>query len=249
MKFDICTTRFRGRRSEVACESLAEVARREHDFVRIPAERHADVYLDRCLKRCHRFRFHDSGGSENRDAALNPEARIEGALRNFPAVFAADLQIESGVPAAISLIQHLLHGLDHHAPRNGIDRRRPNGDLHAGLRHDADSLAAQKNDFASAIAFHTRKNARAVGLVGIISRVLDHIRAHRAVIFIADAIDRNREILRAIRQDNIHFAWRLVADESEQRCFHRRRRATARRVTTLQAVCSQLPQIETRWRR
>jgi hypothetical protein len=84
-----------------------------------------------------------------------------------------------------------------------------------------------------------------VGLVGIISRVLDDICAHRAVIFIANAINRNREILPAIRQGHIHFGWRLVADELEQRCFHRRSRATARGEATLQAICSHLPQIET----
>ena len=154
------------------------------------------------------------------------------------------MQIESRVPDAVSLIQDFAHGVDHHAPRNGIDRRRPDADLHARFRHDADSLAAQKYDFASAIALHPRKNARAVGLVGIISRVLDHIRAHRAVIVIANSIDRNREIHRAVRQGNIDFGWRLVADELEQRCFHCRSRATACGVAALQAVCSRLPQIE-----
>ena len=91
--------------------------------------------MQRIQKRLLAHRLHNAAGAQHRQAALDPQMRVEGALGRRLAAFDGDDHRE---PAAVADGVRLPQKrLGYHLPRHTVDARRADGLVEAGLCHTA----------------------------------------------------------------------------------------------------------------
>ena len=91
--------------------------------------------MQRIQKRLLAHRLHNAAGAQHRQAALNPQMRVEGALGRSLAAFDGDDHRE---PAAVADGVRLPQKrLGYHLPRHTVDGCRADGLVEAGLCHTA----------------------------------------------------------------------------------------------------------------
>ena len=94
-----------------------------------------DFDLQRIQKCLLAHRLHNAAGAQHRQAALDPQMRVEGALGRSLAAFDGDDHRE---PAAVADGVRLPQKrLGYHLPRHTVDGRRADGLVEAGLCHTA----------------------------------------------------------------------------------------------------------------
>src|SRR5262249_55448279 len=100
-------------REKTSREPLAKISWSQNYFPRLIAECHAHIDFNRSLEGGFGFGFDDPRRPQNRDAALNPQSRIEGSPCDLLALFASNLQNETGIRLLVPFSQDLMHRIDH----------------------------------------------------------------------------------------------------------------------------------------
>ena len=131
-----------------------------------------DAAVDRMDPRRARIRHDDAGGAEDRQAADDAEAAVEGFRRQRLA--AGDRDFDLGIGRARHSLSHFDDGVADHAARHRIDGGLTGRHRKAGPGHSANALAGAKAHAGAALArAHGRANQGPMGDIRIVAGVLD----------------------------------------------------------------------------
>ena len=125
-----------------------------------------------------RKRLHQAGGAQNRDAAQNPQPRVQGVAGQFLAPGHEDFHPQAQGPAGKNLLPDQFEAAADHAPGHRVDGRLAHRQGQPGFGHPADPGTAVEFDLCLGPAIVQPPDPGAdLGLIGdvrVVAGVLDH---------------------------------------------------------------------------
>jgi hypothetical protein len=234
-----------GQAQYVACMLATDLAGQVGDLVCAVTQRNPHVNLNGCDPRSERQRLNDARGAQYRDTAYDAQPGIEGPPRDVFPVFATDHEVETASAMRLRLHgQYLRDGLAHHLAGYRIDRRLANRHPKPGSSHDAHPLAGKEAGLTRRVCAHLGKHRCTVGVVRIVTAVLEHVCASDVPANPTHATDGDAQEMRTVRQAHVNLLTTFVVKQQAQRRLDSSRRATARRAPAAQPIRRQQIEIK-----
>src|SRR5260363_242235 len=244
----------------------ADLARHQGNRGSAVAQRNPNIHFDLRHPSRQRHGFDNARCSQNREAADDPQTRVESFTRNRFTTDTADEHIKAWISMARSLawprwrccaslpyqctgskgapcqrgharlLQHFIDGLADHLARHGVDRGFADCNAQARFCDCAYSLSSKKTQGAAGIDRYTGEQRRAVRVVRIVATVLDHLSVCGTGRGPMNRLYRDSQKVIRIRQADCNRRFAQAAQQETKRGFNRCGGARPGRITPPSSV-------------